>query len=244
MSDLSDTIKGFYSDFILRDLLSFVTPGAIVTGAFIFMMSGFFSTFIPIQYSDLIPLIVSGGILWRIFQMPIYVWILLFGLFYIIGIGVQHLGERTTLTQFPPKRYENKNSEYSFGIGDKDKITDSQYYEKFRLPFIQKTKDTDYKKFETERKYHERFIVLMQTSGNSGIAFFVAAILIFVGFIIDQFSQQFFLLLVGGLLIISVILILSFQTHRKRLLDWEVEVITHHILSNRSFSRSHFRRRL
>lgn len=174
--------------------------------------------------------------------MPIYAWILLFGLFYIVDFGVQCFGEWTTLTQFPPKHYENKNTEYSFGVGYKEKMTDSIYYEKFRLPFIQKTKDTDYRKFETERKYHERFIVLMQASGNAGTAFFFATVFLIISCLF--FKPQLLLIgISGGFLIFLIALIKNFHIHRKRLLDWEVEVITHHILSSRSFSRSHSRRR-
>ena len=83
MSDLSDTIKGFYSDFILRDLLSFVTPGAIVVGASIIALS---DLVMGSKFGLLDFLLIFNHI-------PIFIWVLLFGLFYIIGLGLQYIRE-------------------------------------------------------------------------------------------------------------------------------------------------------
>jgi hypothetical protein len=81
MSDLSDTIKGFYSDFILRDLLSFVIPGAIVIGTLAL-------AFLKIDVSTIWGQIYIVRIL---SQISIISWILLFGLFYMSGLGIQYV---------------------------------------------------------------------------------------------------------------------------------------------------------
>ncbi len=191
MSDLSDTIKGFYSEFILRDLLSFVTPGAIVVGAFIFLLSGFFSVTIPQQHNDLMPVIISGELIWTVFQMPIFAWILLFGFFYVVGFSIQCLGEKTRLLQFPPENYENHyRKQYSINFGLNEKFRNSKYYETTRLPFLRHTRNTDNKNFDLERKTEERFVVLLQASGNSALALFIACILILFGMFVTSDSNQ------------------------------------------------------
>jgi hypothetical protein len=79
----------------------------------------------------------------------------------------------------------------------------SKYYAEFRLPFIKNVRN-----LEIERKIHERFIILMQASGNSGIAFFIAAIPLIVRSI-QQSSPLLFGIAIC-FLVISIILILNF----------------------------------
>jgi hypothetical protein len=164
-------------------------------------------------------------------------------LFYIIGILLQSLGELSHCLKFPPKEYRSKYRDNSIQLkrndnGDSIHVDDktqlkrqfgcdelfrnSKYYAEFRLPFIKHTQLTKERSFDVERKTHERFIILMQTSGNSGIAFFIAAFCLFVGII-----QQFSLLLLGIAICFfvgSIILIWNFRNQRQRLLDWEFEV--------------------
>lgn len=249
MSDLSDTIKSFYSDFILRDLLSFVTPGAIVVGALMFILS---NCWLRSWYGH-------PDFLLLINLIPIFGWILVFGFFYIVGIGLQYVRECIPSLKFPPLIYRSKyrdsnlkinpdekngskpvdeNNQFKREFGCDELFRNSKYYAEFRLPFMEKTRS-----FEEERKTEERYVIIMQASGNSGIAFFIATFFVLVSFIF----HQFLLLLLGiavCFLIVAIILILNFKIHRQRLLDWELEVSHHHILSSRSFSRSHFRRRL
>jgi hypothetical protein len=251
MSDLSDTIKGFYSDFILRDLLSFVTPGAIGVGTFIYALSNFG---IGVRY-------IQPHFLVLINLIPIFGWILLFGLFYVVGIGLQLIREKIPGLEFPPIEYRNKyrrndeqikkvnddltlvngKEEFIRTFGCDELFRNSKYYAEFRLPFIRKTQPIRERSFDAERKTEERFIVIMQASGNSAIAFSIAAITEFIVNFKDLSPIP--VLIISILCIVSIILLKNFQLHRQRLLDWELEITNPHILSSRSFSRSHFRRR-
>ena len=96
MTDLSDTIKGFYSDFILRDLLSFVVPGAIVIGTLVLV-------FIK---NDVNTIWGQIYILRILSQISIISWILLFGLFYLSGLGIQYAGHRISLYTMRKNRFD------------------------------------------------------------------------------------------------------------------------------------------
>ena len=81
MGDIGNTIKYLYEKFILRDLLSFITPGAIII-----LIA--FLLFLPepslSQRLDTV-LKYSGDMHWLLY-------IPLFGLFYIVGFAVQCFG--------------------------------------------------------------------------------------------------------------------------------------------------------
>jgi hypothetical protein len=236
MSDLSDTIKGFYSDFILRDLLSFVMPGAILTASLVLTLVNLDINTIP----GLFYVVKIIGV------VSIVIWVLLFGLFYIIGYGLQCFSYLISLKTngkidflFPPIKYENKfrnqskistaddrdrkdkSGSYSEKFGLDEKCRNAKYYHYMRLPFLSHSN-------EAEKKIHERFIVLMQTSGNLSIAFLFSAIMI----LIKIFSQkEFNTTMISWIMIctfLSWILYFGFKDHRQKLLDWEFEVINYY----------------
>jgi hypothetical protein len=75
MSEFDTVVSGFYSNFVLRDLLSFVTPGAILLGSILFLI-------LPLNY------------LIRFFNnLNLILYIFLFGLCYIIGFSLMMMGE-------------------------------------------------------------------------------------------------------------------------------------------------------
>jgi len=253
MSDLSDTIKGFYSEFILRDLLSFVTPGAIVVGASIIALSDLVmgSNFRLLDF------------LFIFNHIPIFIWILLFGLFYIIGLGLQYIREFFPCLKFPPIEYRNKyrdndkkikienndsipideKGQFKRNFGCDEHFRNSKYYAEFRLPFIEKTRSFKGQPFEVERKTEERFIVIMQASGNSATAFIITGIIGIICLINPIFQSISWIIYSISCFVLFIILIKNYEIHRQRLLDWELEVNYPHILISRSFSRSHSRRR-
>jgi len=243
MSDLSDTIKGFYSDFILRDLLSFVMPGAIVFGALFFAL---FELENGSRFGNL-------GFLFGVPHISIVFWILLFGLFYIIGLGLQVESQGISLYtmekfnhidfMFPPKEYVNKFRDISgcvkktncnkLNVPDKnnerkiefcfdEEFRNAKYYHSMRLPFLSHSNDV-------EKKTHERFIVLMQASGNSSIAFlFSAIVVILITFFMQKEFNQVIITWILICIFSSLILHCSFKDHRQKLLDWEYEVVNYY----------------
>ncbi len=82
MGDIGSAIKYLYQQFILRDLLSFITPGAIVVlTAFVLFLPGSCLT----QRLDTL-FNYSTSMHWLLY-------IPLFGLFFIVGFAVQCFGE-------------------------------------------------------------------------------------------------------------------------------------------------------
>jgi hypothetical protein len=237
MSDLSDTIKGFYSDFILRDLLSFVMPGAIVVGILILALSNIdFNSSYGLQY---IVLVIN--------HIPIVFWILMFGVFYVVGLGLQVIGQTiSSFTMrkfgfldliFPPREYINKfqnifgcpkntdiEKQNSFSNNMRemfcfnDESRNAKYYSMMRLPFLSRSNSV-------ERKTHERFIVVMQTCGNCAIAFFLSGIVILIS--PTKFGSFYFPLILFCTPLF-VFFYFGFQDHRQKLLDWECEVVKKH----------------
>jgi hypothetical protein len=245
MSDLSDTIKGFYSEFILRDLLSFVTPGAIVVGTFFFALSELENgSRFGISY-----------FLFRVNHISIVFWILLFGFFYIIGLGLQNVSQRISLHTmdrfgcidliFPPKEYVNKfrhnsgcakeancdklnvldkNNGRKIEFGFDEKFRNAKYYNCMRLPFLSHSNDV-------ERKAHERFIVLMQSTGNCAVAFFLSSLMSVVFWILFIMNRSFNYPLIFWMifcLFFSVCLYSGFNVLRQRVFDWEYEVVNYY----------------
>ena len=231
MSELSDTIKGFYSEFILSDLLSFVTPGAIVIGTLAFSLTN-----VDINTAHGQVYIVN-----ILSHIPIVIWILLFGVFYIVGLGLQILSQEIIYLDFmfPPEDYINKFRDISgsskktdcnktdhpdnnpgkkitFGLDNKSR--NAKYYHCMRLPFLSHSSDP-------EKKTHERFIVLMQASGNCATAFFFSGVILLI---IPTRYGQYFVPWKTICFILSVILFFGFIDHRQKLLDWEFEVVNYY----------------
>ncbi|MBI3659242.1 hypothetical protein HY230_02055 [Candidatus Acetothermia bacterium] len=78
MSGLVEVIKYFYEDFILRDFLAYVTPGAILIGAVILL-----------QFSDNLSQVRE-----IIKEIPFILYIPIFGVLFIVGYALEGLGER------------------------------------------------------------------------------------------------------------------------------------------------------
>lgn len=74
MSEISDGIQYLYSNFIMRDLLSFVTPGAIVVGSLLLLH------WEPSLILDFLK------------SIPFVLYIPIFGILYMVGFAVQCLG--------------------------------------------------------------------------------------------------------------------------------------------------------
>ena len=74
MSDIGEAIKYLYEKFILRDLLSFVTPGAIVIGSILFLRWDFCQI---LEYSKSIPFVLLIPIL---------------GILFVVGFAIQCFG--------------------------------------------------------------------------------------------------------------------------------------------------------
>jgi hypothetical protein len=157
---MGDAIKYLYSQFILRDVLSFITPGAIVV---------FAATYV------FYPELLDRAIHWLLF-------IPLFGVFYIVGFALQCFGELFGFIRFTP--YGERSWGKRFGIfsckyvTNKDSIIWWQEEEKKLSDFYEEAKEN-----EGVQQGHERMVVMKQMCGNGLMAIFIAGIFILVYFL-------------------------------------------------------------
>ncbi len=183
MEGLGNAIKYLYRAFILRDVLSFVTPGAIIVLTALFL---FF------------PELLSRSIHWLLY-------IPLFGLFFMVGFAVQCLGEFIGFIHFcpPDKSYWDFHKRLKIlwcgWATDKDNMWWVKYYKEMEVKFRQAIREnTDKEEIRQER---ERLVVLKQMCGNGFFAVAFAGII----FLINALNASpWYLLIVGIPLVLSL----------------------------------------
>ena len=184
MGDFGDAISNLYEKFILRDLLSFITPGAIVVLTALLL-------FLPI--GELFEL--SRSMHWLLY-------IPLFGLFFISGFAIQCAGEFLGIIHFsPPDKYhwdckQRLKILLPFGWSkEKDNMWWVNYYKDI-LNFWESTATDD-----TARQARERLIVLKQMCANGSLAIFIAGILLLVNNWVHLASLVLFFIVTASLLL-------------------------------------------
>jgi hypothetical protein len=170
---MGDAIKYLYSQFILRDVLSFITPGAIVTIAALLLF---------LHPHEIIYL--SRSIHWIIY-IPI------FGVFYMVGFAIQCLGDLIGFIRFTPYGEDKRSFGRRRGIFSCKYVTNresiiwwqeeekelSKFYDK-----VDKEIDKNTGKGEGIKQGHERMVVMKQMCANGFMAIFIAIIFILVYF--------------------------------------------------------------
>lgn len=167
MGGFGDAIKGLYEKFILRDLLSFIIPGAIVgLSVFSLYLSGSFTQRLETLFK------YSTAFHWLLY-IPIL------GGFYLVGFAVQCLGESTGIISFsPPEEYpfcwkQRLNICNIFGKWDKDR--NNLWWNKYYIELKEL-----YQVHENLKQERERLIVLKQFCANSALSIFIATTLIII----------------------------------------------------------------
>jgi hypothetical protein len=89
MAELAEAIKNFYQEFILRDVLSYVTPGAVVAGCVLKLHYG------------------SSAVVF-LKDLPGVSYIPIFGVLFLIGFALQNLGELLHILKWHNRRDEHK----------------------------------------------------------------------------------------------------------------------------------------
>ena len=186
MGNLGDAIDNIYEKFLLRDVLSFFTPGAVVVTSVLLIWIS------PSQLLDYL----------KNFHWLLYIPI--FGFVFMVGFAVQSLGAK-----FPPMCFRlpplirlhwhlhGRNSCQYNSLKD--------FYTNHRLPFqrkvdeipndwVQRKVDEIPNDWERKRleKMHERLAVFKQMCGNGAFAISIASII---------FSIKYNLLALIGLLL-------------------------------------------
>jgi hypothetical protein len=184
---MGEALKYLYDKFVIRDLLSFVTPGAIVLWAVLY----FYNRELLNTHTH-----------WLIY-IPI------FGLIYVIGFAIQCFGEILDLviTQrlMPSSRYQR----WGFFLCDwRNKADALQWWRKLYRTIITQNitiKRQDKEVREWASQDIERLVVLKQMCGNNFCAFILAAIAIGISYIpIFELKISLLCLLIGLPLLASL----------------------------------------
>jgi hypothetical protein len=165
---MGDAIKYLYSQFILRDVLSFITPGAIVTIAALLL-------FFPAH----VILCVSHSIHWALY-IPI------FGVFYMVGFALQCFGDLIGFIRFTPYGEKERSCGKRWRMFCCDFTRD---YDKRKKP--NKSNIWWWKEDEKLHEFyeaaadntgvqqgHERMVVMKQMCANGFLALLIAGIFI------------------------------------------------------------------
>ena len=157
---MSDFFNNLYEKFLLRDILSFITPGAILT------VSVFLLWLSPSQ------------ILENIAKIHWILYILIFGFLYIVGFAIQCLGaEFPRVFRLPPLIRFHRD------------LTDSKFYNDDNLKDIYKRRLSSKESLGKDSKQqNERLVILQQMCGNGFLAATIAAILLLVKYLLPDFS--------------------------------------------------------
>ncbi|HEY51806.1 MAG TPA: hypothetical protein G4O20_08395 [Dehalococcoidia bacterium] len=162
MGEFGNAIKYLYSQFILRDVLSFITPGAILVFSALFLLC-----------PEKIPHLIS--IHWLLY-------IPLFGVLYLVGFAVQCLGELFKIISFsPPDKYRwSREQRWNiFGTHwtrDKDTVWWNDYYKMIEEFWRLTGSDVE------AHQRRERLIVLKQVCGNGFLSITIAGIFLGTSF--------------------------------------------------------------
>jgi len=166
MGGIGDAIKYLYDKFILRDVLSFITPGAIVVLAATHL-------FFP-------------EVCYYHYHIPWPFYIVIFGVFFVAGFAVQCLGEIIGFIRFTPYPENNWrrrgrifccNWRKDYDKAD-SKETNIWFWEEHRKSnefFEAINRDT--MNNQDVRLGRERLVALQQMCGNGFIAILIAVIL-------------------------------------------------------------------
>ena len=162
MGDFGDAIKHLYDKFILRDVLSFVTPGAIVT----------LTTFIILKEPSLNELLrYSRDIHWLLY-------IPLFGLFFVVGFSVQCLGVFLGCIRLHKIDKSDIKQRFKMLFGKLQEKDDCSGEARGKvISFINSTASHDW-----ARQHCERSVILKQMCANNLFAFIIAGVFLWVSF--------------------------------------------------------------
>jgi hypothetical protein len=210
MGDIGNAIRYLYREFVLRDILSFVMPGAIIalTAFLVFIAE---------------PTLKES--LKKLFEYPASIhwlfYILLFGLFYVVGFAVQCFGEIFDIIRFTPTAQGGWSQRFKIFLCNWAN-PNNIWWEKAHKELVEFGNTTQGSEGEWARHHHERIVVLKQMCANNFLAIVIAGIFI----LINQYlcaSSWCLLILVVPLL---AALFWGYRVHVLRQNTWEKAIIS------------------
>jgi len=190
MAGFGDAIKYLYEKFILRDVLSFVTPGALIVATALFVF-----------YREIFCLYIP----WP-FYIP------LFGLFFMVGFAVQCLGEILGLIRIDLTAKGCCHQRFKiFGCKwaeDKSII----WWKEAHIDVVNLAEATQDK--EWAQQQNERLVVLKQMCANGFLAIVIAGVLLAISHCQSMPAKVAVASIVALLLLVS--LLWGYRVHELR----------------------------
>lgn len=206
MAGITEAIKYLYQQFILRDVVAYVAPGAILVGCVVWVVFG----------TDTALRILLG--------IPTIAYLPIYGLVFITGLGLQNLGEMLRML-----RFHNRGNESRKRLKARTRPDDREH---FRV--LQKFHQVTSAQGKTDEgngygawleRTRERITVKKYASGNIAIALLVSMVLLLVTNRRPDLKLQA-IVAVGAILIVSL---LRAHWHQLNLqVIWEDEALKHY----------------
>jgi hypothetical protein len=197
MQGLADAIRTFYEEFILRDVLAYVTPAAFVVGYILKLYYGSVSVILAVLK-----------------DIPVAAYILVFGGLFIIGYGLQNLGEILRIIDWHQRANDRQHIHYL-----KEFHLRKQYRDANKDQNDQKQPSNDGAWLERTR---ERMVVKKNMCGTAALALLIVFILAILQKLIPA-SLPAAVLVLSMLLVVS--LLRGHIRQRRAQRYWEDEVV-------------------
>lgn len=216
MQAITDAIKYFYQEFILRDVVAYVAPGAILATCVLWVVFG----------SDSAVKILLG--------VPKIAYLPLYGVIFITGLGLENLGEMLGVLRFHNRVDESrKRSKERNRPSDREHFRVLQQFHRATSAQVDPEKADGYGVWLERTR--ERITVKKYASGNIAIAILVSMILWLVTNRWPEWRLHA-VVAVGAILIMAL---LRAHWHQLKLqVIWEDEALMDHGSSSAMTSRT------
>ena len=227
MGDFGNAIKYLYSQFILRDVLSFITPGAIIVLS-VFVL--FLPEYSLVQRLDKL-FEYSQSIHWLLY-------IPLFGVFYIVGFAIQCFGEITGLVRSHRiakssccQRFKVFGCNWACkqekqGESNECDFPDFIWWKEAHKEVVKFNKETQDEGKKWAWLRHERLVVLKQMCANGFLAMLIAVVVLAVHVAFPHFENWRMIVVVGLTVILLPSLFWGYRVHELRLDTMDKEIIS------------------
>jgi hypothetical protein len=217
MQGITEAIKYLYQQFILRDVVAYVAPGAILAGCVLCVLFG----------TDKAGRIILG--------IPAIVYLPVYGIVFITGLGLENLGEMLRVLRFHNRRDEShKRPEGRRRRDDREHFHVLQEFH--RATSAQGVTDKDDAYGAWLERTRERITVKKYASGNIAMAILVSMVLLLVTNRRPDWTLQA-IVAVGAILIVSLLRAHWYQLNLQVI--WEDEALEHYEQDNTGSTERH-----
>jgi hypothetical protein len=205
MQGITEAIKYLYQQFILRDVVAYVAPGAILAGCVLWVVFG----------TDNAVRILLG--------IPAIAYLPIYGIVFITGLGLENLGEMLRMLRFHRRENPHKRSKDRSRPEDREHFRVLQEFHRATSTQGVTDKDDDYGAWLERTR--ERITVKKYASGNVAMAILVSMVLLLITNRRPDWTLQA-VVAVGAILIVSLLRAHWYQLNLQVI--WEDEALKHY----------------